>query len=1008
MRFDKGCAGQQREWMHEQDGQGREARGLRRYWHYLFALAFALAYHHPLLVPAWGMPNWGDYYNYHTPNRMLESLRLGRGELPMWTDALYCGYPILADPQAAFFHPVNLLWAMLVQNPGTQQMMNLYQLVSVVSLALGTTFLARRCGLGRAGAVVASLIASYNGFIAAHLDHVNINQALAPGLVCIGCMVRVARGVDARRRMRLAVVAGLAMAVAILAGHPQTVLFVTYAAVVALAYYIVRYARQESGRGAIGRLLMYSTVAVVIAGGASVVQMLPTAELLKVCTRMSMHAGEALGSGARPDQVPMLLFPGFYRVLPWHFTGDKFHYNTGPNWLGYDAPENTSWMGVAAFAMGLAGWLVYRRRAWANVLFFGALFLLVCAWGQYARVYMLLYNWVPGFRAVRISSRLLSLAYTAWALLAGSFVDAVVAEFNRQGLRRSSRLAAVAVFGVLVVGIGGALIARHYGGSWTATTRMLFIRYEGLKSVGTSAANAFDLSIFFQAVLAVLVCLGVAALMWTLGSARGRLQLGALVLLCGILVFELVVYGFGISYVELKAPWTRVRLTQLDALGKRPVGRMATTHAIMGGGATNVAMCEPNVRLATGYSVTVPEWAGDLLPLDGRTWRPGIEGKLLDLCNVTDVVNFRRTARGTLGGRNVPLEDWGYCMLTRDDERVSSSVTLQSTTSAPIRLLRVVCAGTSTTNLLDGTEIGRVTLITSGTRETTSVALRLGEHLSDWMYDMWPAENDPIRHSAGARSWRRSLGNIDVPDGLTFYDAAIPLDPPRPISEVTISASGPTSTSLAVSHVIMETRRASTLLLPSSIEGCEEAPSLAQRWHHWVRPGAPGYAWIAPAAEPISYKRTVYAFNRVTSAAFDLRRQILVDKQRYTSEALAQLNAPDPAEFRGTAEMEWGSAPEQFNIRTRSNQRGWAYVTSTWYPGWTARLDGVPVEIVRANSGFSAVAVPAGEHRIEFSFAYRHFRLAAWISALTWVASLGVLLMLCFRGRARISHARIS
>jgi hypothetical protein len=158
-----------------------------------------------------------------------------------------------------------------------------------------------------------------------------------------------------------------------------------------------------------------------------------------------------------------------------------------------------------------------------------------------------------------------------------------------------------------------------------------------------------------------------------------------------------------------------------------------------------------------------------------------------------------------------------------------------------------------------------------------------------------------------------------------------------------------------------------------------------------------GYARHEPTAEPISYKRTVYALYHIIDPGFDLRKTMLVDKQHFTTQSLTRWNAPDPETFHGTANLEWGSVPERFAVRTNSNQPGWTYITSTWYPGWTARLDGRPVEIVRANSGFSAVAVPAGNHRIDFAFRYRHFAVAAALSAITWLLGIAALLLLALR-----------
>jgi hypothetical protein len=65
---------------------------------------------------------------------------------------------------------------------------------------------------------------------------------------------------------------------------------------------------------------------------------------------------------------------------------------------------------------------------------------------------------------------------------------------------------------------------------------------------------------------------------------------------------------------------------------------------------------------------------------------------------------------------------------------------------------------------------------------------------------------------------------------------------------------------------------------------------------------------------------------------------------------------------------------------------GLLILTDQWYPGWTSSLDGQPAEILRADTLFRAVCVPAGEHTVTFHFKPTSVRWGMWISVAGWMA----------------------
>ncbi len=78
-------------------------------------------------------------------------------------------------------------------------------------------------------------------------------------------------------------------------------------------------------------------------------------------------------------------------------------------------------------------------------------------------------------------------------------------------------------------------------------------------------------------------------------------------------------------------------------------------------------------------------------------------------------------------------------------------------------------------------------------------------------------------------------------------------------------------------------------------------------------------------------------------------------------------------------------------IHSSSSGPALLYLSDNYYPGWQASIDGKNSKIYLADYSFRAVAVPAGPHKIVFSFHPKKFYYGLYISA---VALLGLLVYL--------------
>jgi hypothetical protein len=133
--------------------------------------------------------------------------------------------------------------------------------------------------------------------------------------------------------------------------------------------------------------------------------------------------------------------------------------------------------------------------------------------------------------------------------------------------------------------------------------------------------------------------------------------------------------------------------------------------------------------------------------------------------------------------------------------------------------------------------------------------------------------------------------------------------------------------------------------------------------------GATAYLWAVPGALPRAY----WASRAAPGYADDLVRRALFDPAFDPSdEVLLQGTAgtatlPPPGTHTGSARV-LVRRPDALEIETESTAEGHLVVTEGFAPGWRARVDGRGTPVLRANTVFRSVRVPAGRHRVSLRY----------------------------------------
>jgi len=333
----------------------------------------------------------GDFSGQFVTFGAYQYARLTTGEVPLWNPYNNGGIPFIADTQAAIFYPPRWLTLAVAHQTGgwSYAALQTEAALHVLLYALLMYAFVRRLTLGQSGSVfgalVASIAAAYGGFIGGYPP---LQLALLESGVWLPLMALSL--LEATRDSRLSwgwiTLAGLALGLAWMAGHPQTAWFLTY---LGAAWYVYRvYTQKIAWRRALVGFVFFGIVTL----GITAVTLLPGVEYLRLTSRADLSY-DAKRGGFPLQDVWQMIFPGAVSLF------------------------SPLYMGLPAL---LFAYTAIRRRSetvafWAGV----ALVALLHSFGGNLGLYPFLYNVLPGLRFFRGQERAAVLVSNSLAVLAG-------------------------------------------------------------------------------------------------------------------------------------------------------------------------------------------------------------------------------------------------------------------------------------------------------------------------------------------------------------------------------------------------------------------------------------------------------------------------------------------------------------------------------------------------------------------------------------------------------------
>jgi len=273
-----------------------------------------------------------------------------------------------------------------------------------------------------------------------------------------------------------------------------------------------------------------------------------------------------------------------------------------------------------------------------------------------------------------------------------------------------------------------------------------------------------------------------------------------------------------------------------------------------------------------------------------------------------------------------------------------------------------------------GTPVGEIILEGAG-GEKAVWTLRAGQDLASWA---GPGEGQPA--PPAVRVWTARFGR--PPQERTGHTYLAQWSPGRPLAvkRIEVRALNPSAALWLERLRLIDPAGQARLLSDLVGEGdhvlayCSSGVAVYRNTRAGPRAFLVHRAWVAPSEAE--------ARGRLLVPTFKPREEVI-------------LSAGEPLAGQAAAgEGVQIEAYEDEYVRLRAVAASQAYLVlaDSFYPGWVARLDGRPVEIQRADVALRAVALPPGEHVVEFRFEPLSWRWGGWVSAVSWLGVAAIVL----------------
>ena len=352
------------------------------------------------------------------------------GALPFWTPLVDSGTPFMAAFHTGVFYPPSIIFFL----PNTTLALNLFYILHFIILIIPIFYLARSWKLSGPAACCTSLTALLSSFFLS--STMLSNWFLAA--VWLPLILFLFQKFIIEKKTLYFIAATLALICQILSASPELCILTV---LLLLAYSLVLVPQEKISISRQGRILAL-TAMVIMALGASALQLVPTYKLVELSLRegglsFEVHSYRSMAF----KQLGEL-------ILPRNF--NEYFSNSGPR--GRITTFFISiYMGLIPFLLLIVAIKFRQQKAvrfWMWVFLVG----IFLASGAHNPIYKWIYSWVPLMNLFRFPEKFFNLSVFALVFLTGHVLNALVTATQERKIKlRSVLMPLILVFGMVAV-----------------------------------------------------------------------------------------------------------------------------------------------------------------------------------------------------------------------------------------------------------------------------------------------------------------------------------------------------------------------------------------------------------------------------------------------------------------------------------------------------------------------------------------------------------------------------